>query len=415
MSTPPAKSKSKSKKDLLWTSTTYFGEGLPWSFLHQMSVEFLTSIGASKSMISRTSLLHLAVTLKFLWSPIVDLFGRKRTWLWVMQAILGLGMIVIAAVAPSNNLRAFWSLLVGLAVLHATHDIACDGFYLQALDKHGQALFAGTRNAAYRVAMWVGKSGLVVLAGMTTWFWGFGAAGVLMLLVAAINAFVMPHPPERHPQDAVAGGHDALSKRAAFVAAYRTFFTQPNAVVVIAFMFTQRVGDIMMFAMATPLLKDIGIDTTTRGVLTSFSSLGFFTASVLGGGLIARYGLARCLVPMTYFQNLAIPLYIILAVYKPGYWGVLPIVVAEQFASGIGNVANSVFIMRRCRAAFSASHYALATVIVSLASTASGWLSGPINERVGHPMFFTIAFLASIPSLILVLIVPKTPVEPAPA
>jgi len=117
VSKPTEESKSKSKKDLLWTSTTYFGEGLPWSFLHQMSVEFLTSIGASKSMISRTSLLHLAVTLKFLWSPIVDLFGRKRTWLWVMQAILGLGMIAIATVAPSGNLKVFWSLLVGLAVL----------------------------------------------------------------------------------------------------------------------------------------------------------------------------------------------------------------------------------------------------------------------------------------------------------
>jgi len=405
----------KSRKNLLWTSTTYFGEGLPWSFLHQMCTEFLTSIGASKSQISSTSGFHLAVTFKFLWSPLVDLFGRKRTWLWVMQVIVGLGMFAVAAVAPSRNLTVFWSVATVLAVMHAVHDIACDGFYLQGLNRHDQALFAGTRNAAYRVAMWVGKSGLVVLAGMTTWFWGFGAAGALMLVVAAINAAVMPHPPEHHPQDAEAGSRGTLSKRVAFLAAYRTFFQQPQAALVLAFMFCHRVGDIMMFAMATPLLKDIGIGTAARGVLTSFGSLGFFVASILGGGLIARYGLARCLVPMTYFQNCSIPLYIAIAVLKPSYWMVVPFVVAEQFASGIGNVANSVFLMQRCRAAFSASHYALATVVVSIASTASGWLSGPINERVGHPWFFTIAFLASIPSLILVWFVPKTPVEAAPA
>ena len=72
-------------------------------------------------------------------------------------------------------------------ILHATHDIACDGFYLQALDRKGQALYAGTRIAAFRVAMIVGSSLLVVLAGRTSWQIGFGAAGVLMLLTAAVE------------------------------------------------------------------------------------------------------------------------------------------------------------------------------------------------------------------------------------
>ena len=71
----------KSRRALLWTSTSYFGEGLPWSFLHQMATEFLTQIRASNTQISSTSLLHLAVTFKFLWSPLVDLFGRLRTWI----------------------------------------------------------------------------------------------------------------------------------------------------------------------------------------------------------------------------------------------------------------------------------------------------------------------------------------------
>ena len=59
----------KSGKNLLWTSTTYFGEGLPWSFLHQMALEFLVAIGASGTAGSMTSGLHAATLLKFLWSP----------------------------------------------------------------------------------------------------------------------------------------------------------------------------------------------------------------------------------------------------------------------------------------------------------------------------------------------------------
>jgi MFS transporter, PAT family, beta-lactamase induction signal transducer AmpG len=74
----------------------------------------------------------------------------------------------------------------------------------------------------------------------------------------------------------------------------------------------------------------------------------------------------------------------------------------------------TVFLMQRCRRAFSASHFAMATSVVSLASTFSGYASGPLNERLGHPLFFTVAFLASIPSLVLVLLVPKTSIEGEP-
>ena len=39
------------------------------------------------------------------------------------------------------------------------------------------------------------------------------------------------------------------------------------------------------------------------------------------------------------------------------------------FASGIGNTAHVVFLMRRSRSAFSASHYAFASAVVSLGSS----------------------------------------------
>src|SRR6185295_837016 len=92
-STPsePAPSTRRSRRTLLWTSSAYFGEGLPWSVLHQMATEYLTAIGASKTQTSSTSLLHLAVTFKFAWSPLVDLFGRLRTWVIVLQLVLGAG------------------------------------------------------------------------------------------------------------------------------------------------------------------------------------------------------------------------------------------------------------------------------------------------------------------------------------
>ncbi|HVV51562.1 MAG TPA: MFS transporter [Polyangia bacterium] len=406
---------ARSKRALLWTSTTYFGEGLPWSFLHQMGTEFLTAIGASKTQISSTSLLHLAVTFKFAWSPVLDLFGKRRSWLWGLQLLLGLGMFAVAAVAPSRNLTAFWLMVSALAVVHATHDIACDGFYLQALDTHDQALYSGTRLGAYRLALLVGSSALVYLAGRTSWLLGFGAAGALMILTAVVNAVVMPRPAERDAREAAPAAPGSGRAARAYLEAFRSFLTQPQAPLVLAFLLCYRLGDIMMFAMSKPFLRDLGVDTAHRGVLNGFSIGASILGVIAGGAYAARRGLERALVPLIYAQNLGIPLYIGMSVWKPHLVGITAIVIVEQLVGGLGMAGANVFLMQRCRRAFSASHFAMATSVVSLASTFSGYLSGPLNDRLGYPLFFTVAFLASVPSLVLVLLVPKTPVDPEAA
>jgi PAT family beta-lactamase induction signal transducer AmpG len=102
-----------------------------------------------------------------------------------------------------------------------------------------------------------------------------------------------------------------------------------------------------------------------------------------------------------------------MAVGKPGFSIVLPMYLVEQLVAGIGAAAQTVFLMQRVRGGFSASHYAFATAVVSLGSTLSGYLSGPLNQHFGHPIFFTLAFVASWPALVLVWFVPRHPVEEA--
>src|SRR3569623_1874048 len=330
----------RSRRTLLWTATSYFGEGLPWSFLHQIATEFLTAIGASKTQIGSTSLLHLAVTFKFVWSPLVDLFGRRRTWLVLLQLILGAGRFGVAASSATRNMAAFWTALGVLAILHATHDIACDGFYLQALNKAAQALYSGVRIAAFRGAMIVGSAVLVVLAGQTSWTLAFGGAGALMILIALVNMAVMPRIEDAAPATPVpltddpAAGADpgtaaGASKAERFFAAYRSFLSQPRAPVVLAFMFFYKLGDIMMIAMSKPLLRDLGVDTAHRGVLNGFGTAASILGVVLGGAYVARRGLERALVPLVYAQNFAIPLYVALAVWRPHLAGIVAIVLTE--------------------------------------------------------------------------------------
>lgn len=399
----------RSKRALLWTSTTYFGEGLPWSFLHQMCAEFLTATGASIVQVSSTSAFHGAVTLKFLWSPFVDLFGRKRTWLWIMQLVVGLGMFAVAAIAPHGALRSFWIVAGVLAILSAVHDVACDGFYLQALTRGEQATFAGTRTAAFKLATIVGSMVLVHVADAWGWTIAFGAAGALMLVAGMVNRSVMPTPPERAPQAEL-----QRSTLRTFLAAYSSFIKQPQALLVLTFLFLYRVGDIMMFNLSKPLLRDLGVTLGQRGTLNGFQ-IGVATlGAILGGLIVGRRTLARTLTPIAYLQNLSILLYVAMAVWRPHLVGIVLITLFEQLVGGIGITAYSIFMMQRCRSMFSASHFAFITVIVSLASTLSGIISGLVAQRAGFPIALSIAFLCSVPSLVLVFFVPKTPIEPDP-
>ena len=139
-----------------------------------------------------------------------------------------------------------------------------------------------------------------------------------MILTALVNAAIMPHPPEHAP-----GGAEAARRTGASAARDRfhrrvsIFITQPQAALVLSFMLFYRLGDIMMFAMSKPLLRDLGVDTAHRGLLNGLGTGASILGVVLGGAFVARRGLARALVPLIYVQNLGIPLYIGMAVWKP--------------------------------------------------------------------------------------------------
>lgn len=151
-----------------WVGTLYFAEGIPYILAMVVSVIMYKKMGISNTKIAYyTSLLYLPWVVKPLWSPIVDIIKTKRIWIVVMQFLLALGL---AGVAICLNLPNFFVLTIVflfiIAFCSATHDIACDGFYMLGLTKHQQAWFVGVRSTFYRLAMLTGQGLLVILAGL---------------------------------------------------------------------------------------------------------------------------------------------------------------------------------------------------------------------------------------------------------
>jgi MFS family permease len=110
-------------------------------------------------------------------------------------------------------------------------------------------------------------------------------------------------------------------------------------------------------------------------------------------------------------MNLCIPLYAVLARIAPPFWVVACLVSVEQFAGGMGQTAQQVYLMQRARKAFSASHYAFATALSALGTTISGAFTGKLYGAVGMRWYFLLCFGFGIPSMILALVVPKKSVD----
>jgi PAT family beta-lactamase induction signal transducer AmpG len=79
-----------------------------------------------------------------------------------------------------------------LALVAATHDIAIDGYYLEALDKEGQSRFVGFRAMAYRIAIFVVSSPVFILIDRSGWFVTLLVVALLMLLITLYHVFFLP-------------------------------------------------------------------------------------------------------------------------------------------------------------------------------------------------------------------------------
>lgn len=441
-------------RTLLWTSSTYFGEGLPWSVLHQVASEYLTAIGMPAREVGYTGWLNGTTLLKFLWSPIVDLFGTLKQWMVATQLLLGIGVgglgVVahrLAGVTGTKDTSWIWLSLLGLGVLSATYDIACDGYYMGALHKQDQARYSGARVAAYRAAMLVGSSGLVFLGGFFDWRVAFGVAAVLLVVLALVHQRSLRQTSVSEPSPALDAGETGTrasawqSRLAHMKDAYLSFLFQPKALLIVGFLLTYKMSDNLMLSMTKMLFaREYGVPTDVRGLLNSLSLAASILGAIVGGAWIAKRSLSKTLLKITLLMALTQPMFVLLAVLAPelavsipgtaqnfsqlvwseawpGLSAVAVAIVIEQVCGGMAVAAQIVFIMQHSAPEHRAAHYAFATAVYSFPQTVIGGLSGQVYEWVGPITYFSIVTVLTVPAVVLARLVPTeaVPKSEAPA
>ncbi|MCC6774998.1 MAG: MFS transporter, partial [Gemmatimonadaceae bacterium] len=300
-----------------WVPSLYFAQGLPYVVVMTVSVVMYKRLGISNSDIALyTSWLYLPWVIKPLWSPIVDLHGTKRRWtVWAQFAVSA----ALAAIALTLGSPSFFALtltvLWAMALLSATHDIACDGFYLLALPQREATAFVGVRSTFYRLAMITGQGAFVVLAGQLeqltpgeprrAWIITFAAIAALFSALALWHHWILPRPARDVPvRTGIRAGEEPGSQTRApsFVSIFVSFFQRPRMWAVLLFLMLYRFAEAQLVKLVTPFLLDAradgGLGLSTSQVGVAYGTAGAIALTVgglLGGVLASRFGLKRLL------------------------------------------------------------------------------------------------------------------------
>jgi len=422
----------KPLKPAIFIPTLYFIEGLPYALVVVSSVVFYTNLGLPLKFIGEaTSQFYLPWVLKFAWAPMVDMVGTKRGWIVVAQAVLSLvslafaltvGALPVDSVLPVT-IAGFWL----MAFISATQDVAIDGYYLETLNKEERSYFVGVRNSFYKVAMLFGQGFVVYLvgtmqkrAGMTLpqgWALAFGLCSAIFLIAAVFHYFGLPK------QIVPAKSEEELEKEKqpkppfreslkTFLTIFKTYFDQEKILWIVIYILIFRLGDAFALKMAYPFLLaspktgGLACDMETLGEIQSVGVIFLLLGGILGGIVVSKLGLKRTLMPTAIFQNISILLYYFLAQYRPNMWIVGIFNAIEQFGYGLGTAAYTVFLLSTVKTKYKAGHYAIATAMMAFGVMMPGMYSGYMAEALGYKTFFLVSFLAAIPGMMVILLLP---------
>jgi PAT family beta-lactamase induction signal transducer AmpG len=404
----------------LFVPTLYFGEGLPYILINTVSVILYKKMGVDNTDIAFwTSWLYLPWVIKMFWAPILDLTWTKRNWVLAAQGVMALNIGFIAFVVgrPDFFFPSLGAFMIG-AFISATYDTATDGYYMLALTAKEQALFAGLRSGFYRLAMIFGSGFLVYFAGgietatgsvTSSWMTVLSVGSGIFMISWLYHYAVLPYP----AADCRRLVEDDVNKPA-FGEIFAAYFRQERIGVLVAFILFYRLGEAMLLKLVSPFLLDsradggLGLATSEVGLVYGTAGIiALVLGGVLGGWLISRYGLRRCIWPLVISMHMPDLFFVYMAWAQPPIAMVYPLVALEQFGYGMGFTVFTVYLMYSAEGRYKTSQYAISTGIMAVGMMLPAFISGLIQQKVGYPLFFVIVCLLTIPGMLTIPFLPK--------
>ena len=415
---------------LRWIPSLYFAMGLPFVVLNMVSAVLFKDLGISDAQIAFwTSLIMWPWTIKFLWSPFLEIFRTKKFFVVTTQLLSG---ILFGLAALSLHLPSFFAVTIAVfavvAFSGATHDIAADGVYMSELTTQDQAKYIGWQGAFYNLAKLVATGGLVWFAG---WLYeGFSADGassydasvgswtvVLLILCGTLVALGLYHLRALPSGGSASEGRSLRDGLSGLKEVVGAFFQKKHIWYYLGFIILYRLGEgfvmkiVPLFLKADTASGGLGLTNQQIGLYYgTFGAGAFLIGSLLAGYYIARRGLRRTLFTLCCIFNLPFGVYALLAWFQPSsLWLVGGGIVVEYFGYGFGFVGLTLFMMQQVAPGrHQMAHYAFASGIMNLSVMLTGMASGFLSDLMSYRIFFLAVMLATIPAFVITRLVPFT-------
>jgi PAT family beta-lactamase induction signal transducer AmpG len=398
-----------------------FSAGLPFPLVFATLSAWLATAGVSKASIGTFAWIGITYSLKFAWAPLVDRvplplldrwLGRRRSWMLLAQCGLIAALLAMSGADPAGNLATVAWLALAIAFSSATQDIVIDAYRIEAVEAQVQGAMAASYQFGYRLAMLAAGAGALFVADLWSWPVAYRVMAALVL-VGVFTVLVIDEPavPRAVADLRRNGGERAAAWVAtAVIGPFRDFFRRNGgwALVLLGFIASYRISDLILGVMANPFYIDIGFSLSEIAAIAKvFGFVMTLAGAALGGVAVARYGVTRPLVVGALLVALTNLFFAVLAQAGPDLRLLMLTISADNLAAGFAGTVFIAYLSSLTSVAYTATQYALFSALMTLLGNFIGGFSGVVAEATGWASFFLYASAMGLPAIILSLVVSR--------
>lgn len=178
-----------------------FASGLPFPLVLMTLSARLQQAGIERTTIGLFSLVGLAYSVKFFWSPVVDRLnlpglsrlGQRRSWMLLAQLGVVAGLVAMAFPDPARSPLWVAALALMTAFFGSTQDIVIDAYRIESTGPELQGSTAASYQVGYQLALICGGAGALVAASGYGWTWSYLVMAACML-VGPVTCLRVPEP-----------------------------------------------------------------------------------------------------------------------------------------------------------------------------------------------------------------------------
>jgi MFS transporter, PAT family, beta-lactamase induction signal transducer AmpG len=394
--------------------------GFPLTLLVATLGFWLAKMKLDTTTIGLAVMVGIPYTIKFLWAPLLDklhlpvlhgLLGQRRSWLFVIQALLVAAVWQLGASDPRpGNLGLFFIWAVITAFLSASQDIVIDAYRIEILNEEEFAHGTAANQFGYRTGNLIAGAGTVYIASSEPWAlglgWAMGYGLTSLCVVPAIIAAFWVGPGKFVDRYAGASGMKAgqwLTETV--VNPFREFLTRHGAFLILGFVLVYKVGDAMGQAMLSPMIVQLGFsdgDYVSANKLWGFAAL--LVGSALGAPFLLWLGMGRALLISGVMMMFSNAMFMLLAATGNTYWMMVAAIVVENTTSGIGLTVFATYLSGLSNIAYTATQFALLSSFAGVGRTFMAGPAGWVAKEFGWINFWGFTIVAAIPGMVLLWI-----------